>query len=124
MEKIILANGVEIEIEACASLNNVTVLTPDRSTFVSDWLKFTDDNLVLVKVINNDGLTVGVYRDLHLVNVTATLTREGVLASYNFVEKSDEQLRLDALEESQETQDMALEDLGEAVSSIIEPEEE
>lgn len=65
------------------------------------------------------GLTVGTYTDLVLVSETSTVSPDGtVLTSYHLREKTDEEKRLDALEEGQTVQDGAISDLGSATSAL------
>lgn len=116
---LVLKDGTEIELEAGASLSAVQVAAPDRAAMLETWEKFTEENLSQVQVKTGEGLTVGNYHGLILVSERSVVAADGsVLTTYQFREKTDEEKRLDALEEGQAVQDGAIEDLG-AVSSAL-----
>lgn len=120
-DKMILKDNTTIEIEAGASLSNVQVAAADRDSMVATWAKMTEDNLSSVRIQTGDGLTIGTYTDLVLVSETSTVAADGfVLTSYHLREKTDEEKRLDALEEGQAVQDGAIGDLGAATSALAE----
>ena len=108
-----------IELEAGSSLANIQVAAADRAGMVEIWEKMTEDNLSSVQIQTGDGLTVGTYTDLVLVSETSTLAADGsVLTRYHLREKTDEEKRLDALEEGQSVLDGAVNDLGSATSAL------
>lgn len=118
-DKMILKDNTTIEIEAGASLSNIQVAAADRAGMVAIWKKMTADNLSSVQIQTGDGLTVGTYTDLVLVSETSTVSPDGsVLTSYRLREKTDEEKRLDALEEGQEVLNGAVDDLGKATSDL------
>ena len=118
-DKMILKDNTTIEIEAGASLSNVQVAAADRAGMVETWEKMTADNLSSVQIQTGDGLMVGTYTDLVLVSETSTVSPDGsVLTSYRLREKTDEEKRLDALEEGQEVLNGAVDDLGKATSDL------
>ena len=118
-DKMILKDNTTIELEAGSSLANVQVAAADRADMVEIWGKLTDDNLSSVQIQTGAGLTVGTYTDLVLVSETSTVSPDGtVLTSYHLREKTDEEKRLDALEEGQTVQDGAISDLGSATSAL------
>lgn len=120
-DKMILKDNTTIEIEAGASLSNVQVAAADRAGMVATWEKMTDDNLSSVQIQTGDGLTIGTYTDLVLVSETSIVSADGsVLTSYHLREKTDEEKRLDALEEGQAVLDGAVSDLGSATSVLAE----
>ena len=101
-DKMILKDNTTIELEAGAYLSNIQVVAADRAGMVAIWEKMTADNLSSVQIQTGDGLTVGTYTDLVLVSETSTVSPDGsVLTSYRLREKTDEEKRLDALEEGQ-----------------------
>ena len=86
---------------------------------VEIWGKLTEDNLSSVQIQTGAGLTVGTYTDLMLVSETSTVSPDGsVLTSYRFREKTNEEKRLDVLEEGQEVLNGAVDDLGKATSDL------
>ena len=118
-DKMILKDNTTIELEAGASLSNIQVAAADRAGMVAIWKKMTADNLSSVQIQTGDGLTVGTYTDLVLVSETSTVSPDGsVLTSYRLREKTDEEKRLDALEEGQEVLNGAVDDLGKATSDL------
>ncbi len=118
-DKMILKDNTTIELEAGAYLSNIQVVAADRAGMVAIWEKMTADNLSSVQIQTGDGLTVGTYTDLVLVSETSTVSPDGsVLTSYRLREKTDEEKRLDALEEGQEVLDGAVNDLGKATSAL------
>ena len=118
-DKMILKDNTTIELEAGAYLSNIQVVAADRVGMVAIWKKMTADNLSSVQIQTGDGLTVGTYTDLVLVSETSTVSPDGsVLTSYRLREKTDEEKRLDALEEGQEVLDGAVNDLGKATSAL------
>ena len=118
-DKMILKDNTTIELEAGAYLSNIQAVAADRAGMVAIWKKMTADNLSSVQIQTGDGLTVGTYTDLVLVSETSTVSPDGsVLTSYRLREKTDEEKRLDALEEGQEVLDGAVNDLGKATSAL------
>lgn len=118
-DKMILKSGIEIELEAGASLGALQVASVDRAGMMATWQLMTPDNLSSVQIKNGDGLTVGTYTALALVSETSVVTADGtVLTTYSLREKTPEEKRLDALEEGQQVQDGALEDLGAVTSTL------
>lgn len=118
-DKMIFKDNTTIELEARSSLANIQVAAADRAGMVATWEKMTADNLSSVQIQTGDGLTVGTYTDLVLVSETSTVSPDGtVLTSYHLREKTDEEKRLDALEEGQTVQDGAISDLGSATSAL------
>ena len=64
---------------------------------------------------------VGNYTDLVLVSETSMVAADGtVLTTYSLREKTDEEKRLDALEEGKAVQDGAIDDLGKVVGTLAE----
>lgn len=120
-DKMILKDNTTIELEAGASLANIQVAAADRADMVEIWGKLTEDNLSSVQIQTGAGLTVGTYTDLMLVSETSTVAADGsVLTSYHLREKTNEEKRLDALEEGQAVLDGAVNDLGSATSTLAE----
>ena len=118
-DKMILKDNTTIELEAGASLANIQVAAADRADMVEIWGKLTEDNLSSVQIQTGAGLTVGTYTDLMLVSETSTVAADGsVLTSYHLREKTDEEKRLDALEEGREVLNGAVDDLGKATSDL------
>lgn len=118
-DKIILNDGTEIALEAGGNLSAIQVTADTRETMLSTWKKFTTENLKVVQIQNGAGLVVGNYENLMLVSECSKVAVDGsVLTVYQLREKTEEERRLDALEEGQEIQDGAIEDLGATTSAM------
>lgn len=120
-DTMILKNGTIIELEAGASLGALQVAAANRAAMVTTWEALTPDNLTAVQIKNGDGLVVGNYTNLVLVSETSMVAADGtVLTTYSLREKTDEEKRLDALEEGKAVQDGAIDDLGKVVGTLAE----
>ena len=120
-DTMILKNGTIIELEAGASLGSIQVAAANRAAMVTTWEALTHDNLTAVQIKNGDGLVVGNYTDPVLVSETSMVAADGtVLTTYSLREKTDEEKRLDALEEGKAVQDGAIDDLGKVVGTLAE----
>lgn len=120
-DKLILKNGAEIELEAGASLGALRVVSADRTAMLATWELLTPDNLAAVQIKNGAGLTVGTYTDLVLVSETSVVAVDGtVLTTYSLREKTAEERRLDALEEGQQVQDGAINDVATLAGALAE----
>lgn len=122
MDKLILKDGTKIEMVAGASLSALQIESESRETMLEIWKKLTDENLKSIRIETPDGLTVGKYEDVLLVSETSAVEGGKVKTSFNMREKTSEEKRLDALEESQEIQDEAIVDLGTATSELAKKE--
>lgn len=118
-DTLVLQNGVEIALEAGAGLGALRVYSTSREGMVSTWQQLTENNLQSVQIRNSAGLVVGTYKNLVLVSETSvTAFNGGVETVFCLREKTIEELRLDALEEGQDVQNGAIDDLG-AVTSVL-----
>ena len=120
-DTLTLKDGTAIELEAGASLGALSVSFPNKEAMLETWDKLTDDNLAEATIKNGDGVVVGNYTNLVLVSETSTVNADGsVFTSFNLKQKTETELRLEALEETQAVQDGAIEDLGTATSELAE----
>ena len=115
MDKLVLKDGTKIDLVAGASLGALQIESESRETMLEIW-----KNLKSIQIETSDGLTVGKYEDVLLVSETSAVEGGKVKTSFNMREKTSEEKRLDALEESQEIQDEAIIDLGAAASELAE----
>ena len=123
MSYIKLADGAQYLIEDGASLDHIEHIAADEAAALAVCTKLTPENLAHVEFATApDDEPHGVYENLALIEPpTRRDTEDGkVLVTIRLREKTDLELRVDALEESQATQDGAIEDLGLAVSDIVE----
>lgn len=122
-ERMILADGSVIAIEEGASLGNITHIAEDEAAAVAICELITPDNLAHVE-FTHDGIEepYGIYDNLTKAAEPMRYTNEDetVAVLISLREKTDVELRLDSLEESQTIQDGAIEDLGAAVSEMAE----
>ena len=120
-DKMILKNNMEVELEAWASLGALQVVSADRTAMLATWELLTPGNLAAVQIKNGAGLTVGTYTDLVLVSETSVVAvDETVLTTYSLREKTAEERRLDALEEGQQVQDGAINDVATLAGALAE----
>lgn len=123
-DKLILKNGIEKELEAGASLGALQMLSADRAEMLATWELLTPDNLSQVQVKNGAGLTVGTYTDLVLVSETSVVASDGmVLTTYSLRPKTDVERiaeRVTAVEEGQQVQDGAINDVATLAGSLAE----
>lgn len=119
MEKIVLANNTEIEIQEGASLGrNVAVVADfaDLKTVAEALTK--EGNLKIVKYKSDDQVT-GNYEDMKLESplfsaVDYTEDKK-VMAVFGIREKTETEKRLDSIEAGQQIQDGAILDLANVV---------
>ncbi len=119
MEKIVLANNTEIEIQEGASLGrNVAVVADfaDLKTVAEALTK--EGNLKIVKYKSDDQVT-GNYEDMKLESplfsaVDYTEDKK-VMAVFGIREKTETEKRLDSIEAGQQIQDGAILDLASVV---------
>ena len=122
-DKLVLADGTEIELEAVQGLSGLSCNVESISAVCALWEKFTPDNLKQVNIKNSDGLIVGKYQDMVLDYVTGTDNKDGtVQITFSLRSKTAEEVlaeRVDALEAGQQIQDMGIDDLCQSISDII-----
>lgn len=121
MDKLRLMDGTEIDIEDGASLGDITHIASNEANAVFVCGKITPDNVTHLEFLHDDAVT-GDYQN---VIIAAPTTREDgesgtIIVRMHFREKTDLEKHVDALEESQEVQDGAIEDIGMALSDIAE----
>ena len=115
-DTLVLKDGSIIELESGASLSALVVLSSTKEDFIATWNKFTVENLSEVRVKSGSGVVVANYTNLVLVNETSTITDDGISTVYKLREKSEIEIRLDALEAGQEGQNTAIDDLATTVA--------
>lgn len=123
MSYIKLADGTQFLVEDGASLDHIEHLAVDEAAALTACAAFTPENLSHVEFSTEpEDEPHGMYENL-ILNAAPTRqdTEDGkVLVVISLREKTDLELRVDALEESQAVQDGAIEDLGLAMSDIAE----
>lgn len=119
MDKLKFLDGTIIDIEEGASLGEVTHIAANEAGAMFVCGKVTADNVSHLEFLHDDAVT-GQYDGIVIAAPTTRENGEGetVIVRMHFREKTDVELRLDALEESQEVQDGAIEDIGTVLSDM------
>jgi len=121
MDKLRFMDGTTIDIEDGASLSNVTHIATNEANAMFVCGKVTADNVLHLEFLHDDAVT-GQYDG---IVIAAPTTREDgesgtIIVRMHFREKSDLEMRVDALEQSQDVQDGAIEDIGTVLSDMAE----
>lgn len=129
--KLVLANFSRISYDTDDGLNFVCSRESIEQCD-TDKIKLTPENLRYVTIVTDEGGIIAEFTDLILVGTEENPvygndheTIEGYTLIIHLRQKTEIQLlteRMEALEESQEVQDGAIDDLGEAVSTLFEEE--
>lgn len=121
MDKLKFVDGTIFEIEEGGSLHDVVHIAPNEPDALFICGEVTPENVEHLEFLHNDD-AVGIYDNIAIAAPTTRENGEGetVIVRMHFREKDPLELRLDALEESQEIQDGAIEDIGAALSDIAE----
>lgn len=119
MDKIKLVDGTTIDIEDGASLADITHIATNEANAMFVCGKVTPENVEHLEFLHDDAVT-GQYDG---IVIAAPTTREDgengtIIVRMHFREKTDVELRLDALEQSQGVQDGAIEDIGMVLSDM------
>lgn len=121
MDKLKFMDGTIIDIEDGAALDDIMYIASNEANAMFVCSKVTAENVEHLEFFHGELLT-GQYDN---VIIAAPTTREdgeegAVIVRMHFREKTELELRVDALEESQEVQDGAIEDIGAVLSDIVE----
>ena len=119
MDKLRFMDGTTIEIEDGASLSNVTHIANNEADAAFVCEKVTPENVATLQFLHGDAVT-GDYQGVMIAEPTTRENGDGetVIVRMHFREKTDVELRLDALEQSQDVQDGAIEDIGTVLSDM------
>lgn len=121
MDKLKFTDGTIIDIEDGATLSEVTHIASNEANALFVCGKVTAENVASLQFLHGDAVT-GDYQN---VIIAAPATRENgegesVIVRMHFREKTDLEIRVDALEEGQTVQDGAIEDIGLVLSDMAE----
>lgn len=121
MDKLKFVDGTIIDIEDGATLSEVTHIATNEANAMFVCNKVTAENVEHLDFLHGEAVT-GDYQN---VIIAAPTTREDgengtVVVRMHFREKTELELRVDALEESQDVQDGAIEDIGVVLSDMAE----
>lgn len=124
MEKLILNNQSQLNIESGSSLFDMKVVSEDKYSMISTWDMMTNKNLKHIEIKSEDGIVIGTYDNIVLDSETSTIRPDGkILTSFHLREKTEVELlreEIEVLKEGQEVHSGAIEDLGNAVSDLAE----
>lgn len=121
MDKLKFVDGTIIDIEEGATLSEVTHIASNEANALYVCGKVTAENVASLQFLHGEAVT-GDYQNVIIAAPTTREDGEGetVIVRMHFREKTDLELRVDALEESQEVQDGAIEDIGAVLSDMAE----
>lgn len=121
MDKLKFTDGTTIDIEDGATLSEVTHIASNEANALFVCGKVTAENVTSLQFLHGDAVT-GDYQNVVIAAPTTREDGEGetVVVRMHFREKTDVELRLDALEEGQTVQDGAIEDIGAVLSDMAE----
>lgn len=121
MDKLKFADGTIIDIEDGATLSDVTHIATNEANALFVCGKVTAENVASLQFLHGEAVT-GDYQNVVIVSPTTREDGEGetVIVRMHFREKTDLEIRVDALEESQDVQDGAIEDIGAVLSDMAE----
>ena len=106
-DKLVLKNGIEVELEAGASLSELKAVADSKRFMLATWELMTLDNLSEVQIKNGSGLTVGTYTDLVLASETSIERPDGsILTTYRLREKTAEERLIERVKALEETTDI------------------
>lgn len=118
MERIKLNDGTILNIEGGSTENSVSVVVDTLDTLNTYVEAFTEENLTRFEILNDADLVTAVITDKYLASFTGTPVREteNYTLMFNFGNVDTVSARLDALEEEQEIQDEAIQELAETLA--------
>ena len=121
MDKLRFMDGTTIDIEDGASLADITHIASNEANAMFVCGKITPENVEHLDFLHGDAVT-GQYDGIAISSPTTREDGENgtIIVRMHFREKTDVELRLDALEESQDVQDGAIEDIGTVLSDMAE----
>lgn len=121
MDKLKFVDGTIIDIEEGASLEEVTHIASNEANAMYVCGKVVPGNVEHLEFYHGEAVT-GDYQNVIIAAPTTREDGEGetIVVRMHFREKTDLELRVDALEESQEIQDGAIEDIGTVLSDLAE----
>ncbi len=126
MDKIILKNGDNMEIDESSNGASFRKTFTDTQEYLTTLEKLTPENLSAYQVQNSEGLTCAnlVNKECLTQNVTALWSADGILAgldvTFNITNIDMLAKAVRDLQAGQQTQDGAIADMGETVGKLAE----
>lgn len=123
-DKLVLKNGTEITLEDSRGIEKLYVVVESKGAVVTLWEQLTPDNLKEIQIQNADGEATGNFADMVLCHIACVEGENGfVTVEINLRKKTEVELlreEIEVLRAAQQTQDVAIGDLGEAVAVLAE----
>lgn len=121
MDKLKFFDGTIIDIEDGATLGDITHIAANEANALFVCGKVMPENISTLQFLHGEAVT-GDYQNVIIAAPTTRENGEGetVVVRMHFREKTALEIRVDALEESQEVQDGAIEDIGAVLSDMTE----
>ena len=121
MDKLKFLDGTIIDIEDGATLSEITHIASNEANALFVCGKVVPGNVEHLEFLHSELIT-GSYD--HVIIAAPTTREDGeegaVIVRMHFRERTDLELRVDALEEGQTVQDGAIEDIGMVLSDMTE----
>ena len=109
--KIKLKNDTTITVLESTTSTVIKAEFPNVTEMDNFRAELTKDNLSEFQYLTEDGAVMGRYENYVLENTSYTVKDDVYTATFSIRHLTDTEIRLNALEESQETQDGAIEEL-------------
>lgn len=109
--KIKLKNDTTITVLESTTSTVIKAEFPNVTEMDAFRAELTKDNLSEFQYLTEDGTVMGRYENYVLENTSYTVKDDVYTATFSIRQLTDTEIRLNALEESQETQDGAIEEL-------------
>ena len=115
--KIILKDNTELTVTEQCTVTTITAEFDSAADIEKFRQKLTDKNLSSFEYVNDDGNTMGKYENYTFDNVKYTEKDSKFIALYYLHQYSDIEVRLNAIEEGQATQNDAIAEMSEVIYS-------
>lgn len=121
MDSLRLVNGYTFEIAELASLGNVNHIAESENAALEVCEQLTAENVKTLQFLHNGDVSGEYENVVKNFEPTRTSNEDGTVTVHmSFGIKSALELRIEALENTQAIQDLAIEDVGEAISDLME----
>ena len=115
--KIKLEDNTELTVTESCTATTITAEFDTAAEIEDNRQKLTDKNLSEFKFVNDNGNIIGNYENYTFDNVTYTEKDNKFIAVYHLHKYSDIEVRLNAIEEGQATQNDAIAEMSEVIYS-------
>ncbi len=122
MQKIILSDNTEIEVQEGVSLSNIEVIKKNMEEIVALKDLLNKENNLNKVIFMQNSEKVAEYNDLVLLDPLFTiyeLELNKIVLSFGLREKTNIEKKIDKIEKEQMVQDGAIADLGSVVGSSL-----